>query len=138
MFGSFNGICSRLELCFLDEVAPAFVPIVGVLGILERLQFRFGVVLAPHHSDHASGAVGADVMPDDGVRGIEVVACQKESIPSLAQKQLTSSFACPHFTSYGGDAPCSQNRVLVREKASAGLRSLSCDGRSGSVHPELR
>jgi len=81
MFGSFNGICSRLELCFLDEVAPAFVPIVGILGILERLQFRFGVVLAPHHSDHASGAVGADVVPDDGVRGIEVVACQKESIP---------------------------------------------------------
>ena len=35
---SFNGVCSRLKIGFLKEVAPAFVPICRVLGILKRLQ----------------------------------------------------------------------------------------------------
>ncbi len=34
-------------------------------------------MLALDHSDHATGAVGTDVVPDDGVRSSEVVACQK-------------------------------------------------------------
>jgi hypothetical protein len=80
MLGSRSRVRSRLQCCFLDEVAPAFVPIGGVLGILKLLQFRFCALLAPDHCDHPSGAVGADVVPDDGVS--EIVACQKESIPS--------------------------------------------------------
>jgi hypothetical protein len=81
MFGGFGGIGSGFEIYFLDEVAPAFVAVGEVLGILELLQLQFGVLLAPDHGDHPGGAVGADVMPDDGVRSGEFVAGQKESIP---------------------------------------------------------
>lgn len=35
----FCRICSGLEISFLNEVAPAFMPIRGVLGILKLLQF---------------------------------------------------------------------------------------------------
>jgi len=77
MLGCFGGVGSRLEIGFLDEVAPAFVAVGGVLRILELVQLRFRVLLAPDHRDHASGKVGADVMPDDGVRRGEFVACQK-------------------------------------------------------------
>ena len=31
----FNGVCSSLEIGFLDEVAPALMPIRGVFGILK-------------------------------------------------------------------------------------------------------
>jgi hypothetical protein len=80
MFGGFGGIGSGLEIYFLNEVAPAFVPIREVLGILKLLQLQFCVLLTPDHGDHPGGEVGADVVPDDGVRGGEFVACQKESI----------------------------------------------------------
>jgi hypothetical protein len=56
------------------------VPVGGILGILKFLQLQFGVLLAFDDSDHAGGTVGADIMPNDGVRSGEFVACQKESI----------------------------------------------------------
>ena len=80
MFSSFGGIGSSPEHRFFDEVAPAFEAVGGVLGILEHLQLRFRVVFAPDYSDYSSGAVGADVMPDDGVRSGGVVARHKESL----------------------------------------------------------
>ncbi len=80
MFGGLSGIGSRLEIDSLDEVAPAFVAIGGVLGILIFLQSQFRALLAPYHSHHPSREVGADVMPDDGVRGAGVVEAQWESV----------------------------------------------------------
>jgi hypothetical protein len=66
------------------------VPIGGLLRILKGLQFELCALLAPDHSDHASRSVGANVMPDDGVRIGEVVACQKEFVPSLLRKRSSA------------------------------------------------
>jgi len=76
MLGSLSGIGSRLEIYSLDEVAPAFVAIGGILGILIFLQSQFRVLLAPDHSHDPGGKVSADVMPNNGVGGASVVVSQ--------------------------------------------------------------
>ena len=129
MLGSFSGICSRSEICFFDEVAPAFVAIGGLLGILKGLQFQLCALLAPDHSDHTSRAVGANVMPDDGVRVGEVVACQKGSVPNSLRNDQAAICRARKFTADVADDLCSQNQTLIRDEASDVLRSLSSDGR---------
>jgi len=73
-------ICSCFQVGFLDEVAPALVPIRGILSILKLFQLQFCILLALHYCYYPGGAVGADVVPNDGKGGGEVVGCQKESV----------------------------------------------------------
>jgi hypothetical protein len=39
MLGSFRGVGSSLQIYFLDEETPAFVPVCGILSFLKLLQF---------------------------------------------------------------------------------------------------
>jgi hypothetical protein len=83
---------------FLEEVPPAFVVVAGTLRFLESLQSGFRLLLAADDRDHSGRPVGSDVVQDDGVRGVVIVACQKKSIgdgvnrlspPDCVQKMRT-------------------------------------------------
>lgn len=87
MSARLSRIGSGLEVYSLDEVAPAFVPIGGVLGIFILLQSQFSVLLAPDHSHYSGGEVGADVMSNNGVRGASVVVGQQESLCRKDQRR---------------------------------------------------
>ena len=76
MSGGLGGIGPGLEIDSLDEVAPAFVPVGGVLGILILLQAQFCILLAPDHGYHPGGEKGADVMPNNSVGSAGVVEAQ--------------------------------------------------------------
>jgi hypothetical protein len=65
---------------FLEEVAPAFVVVDGALRFLVRLECGLRLLLPADDCDHSGRPVGSDVVQDDGVRGVVIVACQKESI----------------------------------------------------------
>jgi hypothetical protein len=80
LLGRLYGIGPRLHLAFLNEVAPAIVPIRGLLRIFKLLQFRFCIMPALDNSKHSGRPECSNVMPDDGVGRREVVACQIESI----------------------------------------------------------
>ena len=47
---------------------------------------------AADNSNHSGGAVGPNVMPDDGVGRCEIVACQTESISKVAEKRSSHEF----------------------------------------------
>ena len=94
------------------------------MRILKGLQFQLCALLAPDHSDHASRSVGANVMPDDGVRIGEVVACQKEFVPSLLRKRSSGNLPRSPFTADVADDLCYQDQVLIRDEASDEPRSL--------------
>ena len=79
-FGGFGGIGAGGHRGFLEEVAPAFVMISGALRFLESLERGFSFRAAANYRDHSSGAVSSDVVQDDGVSGVGIVVCQKESV----------------------------------------------------------
>ena len=91
LLGSFYGICSRQQIGFFDEVAPALMAIGGVLGILKTLHFRFCSMPAGDDGNHSGRAVGPDVMPDDSVGKCEIVACQIEPISSRCIPPIQST-----------------------------------------------
>ncbi len=68
-------------------------------------------------------------MPDDCVRIDEVVACQKESVPSSLRNDQAAILPRSQFTAYVADDLCFQNQVLIRDEASGELRSLSSNAR---------
>ena len=76
-------IGSRGQTGFFEEISPAFVAVRRALAGLEFVLGRLSVLLALDDFDHSVGAVGPDVVPDDGVGRVEVVACQNESIPGM-------------------------------------------------------
>jgi len=63
-------------------------------------------------------------MPDDGVRIGEVVACQKEFVPSLLRKRSSGNLPRSPFTADVADDLCYQDQVLIRDEASDEPRSL--------------
>jgi hypothetical protein len=52
----------------------------GTLRFLKSLQSGFGLLLPADNRDHSGRPVGSDVVQDDGVGGVVVVACQKKSM----------------------------------------------------------
>ncbi len=79
-FCRLGGIGPRGYRGFLEEVAPAFMVVAGTLRFLESLQCGFRLLLPANDRDHPRRPVGSDVVQDDGVRSVVVVACQKKSI----------------------------------------------------------
>jgi hypothetical protein len=70
--------------------------VAGALRFLESLQRGFRLLFPANDCDHSGRPVGSDVVQDDGVRSVVVVACQKKSIcdgvnrlspPNCAQKR---------------------------------------------------
>lgn len=76
----FGGIHSGFKFGLFQEVSPAFVSVGRALAFLELFHGRFGVLSAVDHLDHASGFVGADVVPDEGVGSSGFVAGQMFSV----------------------------------------------------------
>jgi hypothetical protein len=79
-FSGFRGIGSSGHGGFLEEVAPALMVVAGTLRFLERFECGFRLLLPANDRDHSGRPVGSDVVQDDGVRGVVVVACQKKSV----------------------------------------------------------
>jgi len=95
-FGGFRGFGPRGYGGFLEEIPPALMVVGGTLRFLERFQRGFRLLLPANDRDHSGRTVGSDVVQDDGVRSVVVVACQKDSIcdgvnrlslPNCAQKR---------------------------------------------------
>jgi hypothetical protein len=53
------------------------------LGLLKLFQGGVGVLLTANYFDHPGRPVGPHVVANDGVGGVEIVACQIESVCSL-------------------------------------------------------
>ena len=70
------GISARLQGGFLEKIAPALMPIRGVLVAFEFLQGRLCVRSSLEHLDHSRGLISADVVAYDNVRSLEFVVCQ--------------------------------------------------------------
>ena len=85
--GGLCGLGSHLEFSFFQEVAPALMVIRGALGLLKFLHGRLCILLAPDNLDYTGRAVGPHVVPNDGEGSAKVVACQRESIRSLAKSE---------------------------------------------------
>ena len=83
MSGGFNGIDSGFEAGLIDEVAPALVPIRGVLAFFQPLQFRVCALFSLDNNQHSIRLVGAAVIADDGVRVGDAEEFQKGSISEL-------------------------------------------------------
>ena len=52
----------------------------GTLRFLVSLECGFRLLLPADDRDYSGRPVGSDVVQDDGVRGVVIVACQKKSI----------------------------------------------------------
>ena len=87
-FCGLRGIGSRLQSGFLEEVAPARMPIRWVLVAFELLQGRFCVRASLDDFDHSRGLVGADVVAYDNIGSLEFVVCQKLSLLQPETKAL--------------------------------------------------
>jgi hypothetical protein len=79
-FCGFRGIGTGGYGGFLEEVPPAFMVVDGTLRFLKSLECGFRLLLPADDRDHSGRPVGSDVVQDDGVRSVVVVACQKDSI----------------------------------------------------------
>lgn len=79
-FRGFRGIGPGGYGGFFEEVPPAFMVVTGTLRFLESLHSGFSLLLPADNRDHSGRPVGSDVVQDEGVRGVVIVACQKKSI----------------------------------------------------------
>ncbi len=86
MAGRLRGVCSRLQVDGLVEIAPACVMIGRVLGGFPLLHRGFSALFASNYFDNSVRTIGADVVPDDGIAIIGVVACQRESDLSASKR----------------------------------------------------
>lgn len=91
MAGSLGGVGPGLQIYALEKVAPAFVTIGGILRRLPLLDCSLRVLFAPNHLDHSIRTVGTDVMSDNGIANVGVVACQKESSLSVSKRNCQQS-----------------------------------------------
>lgn len=64
-----GGAGSGLNSSLLDEIAPAGMAVFGRLAGFVILSRGLCGALAPGNLDHATGLVGSNVVPDDGVGG---------------------------------------------------------------------
>ena len=80
LVGGFDGVGTRPHAGFLKEIAPAFVPVGGILGLFKLLYLGFCVLFAFEYTDNARRPEGADVVADDSVGSAGFVACQRESM----------------------------------------------------------
>src|ERR1700687_70114 len=85
------GISSRLQCGFLEEVAPAFMPIRWVLFAFELLQGRLCIGSSLNDFDHSRGFVGADIVADDHIGSFEFVVCQTLSPGGLIERPYSES-----------------------------------------------
>ena len=83
---SLGGIGSGLQIGAFRKVPPAFVVIGRALRIFPPLHCGLGILLPAHHFDHTIRTIGTDVVPDDSVACVGVVACQSESIRSVPEQ----------------------------------------------------
>ena len=76
----FRRVRARLQVCFLEEVTPAFVPVGRALIVFELLQRGFRVGSSLDNFDYSRRFVGTDVVADDNVRCLNLVVCQMCSL----------------------------------------------------------